>query len=162
MVMSRTRARDLILLALISIVTFLVLGEVVIRAYLTRHANAVNLNSASAEVLRAVGLPASTVDKLLAWRAGRDRLLGTGDDQRFTGLRPDDRDLRECRLNSEEAAVLAFLVASGRLRVTSRHYCVSAYGWSKDLAGICEMRAVLVKPESDAVRIVEWSENWLN
>ena len=34
--MSRTRARDWILLALISIVTFLVLGELAIRAYLTR------------------------------------------------------------------------------------------------------------------------------
>ena len=34
--MSRTRARDWILLALISIVTFLVLGELAIRAYLTQ------------------------------------------------------------------------------------------------------------------------------
>jgi hypothetical protein len=132
------------------------------RSHLSRYGDAVNVNTASAEVLRAVGLPASAVDKLLTWRTGRDRVLGSSDDRRFGGLKSDERDLRECRLNSEEAAILAYLASSGRLTVASRYYSLASYGWGDGLAGICEVRAVLEKPEDAPVRIVEWSEHWLN
>ena len=132
------------------------------RRFLSRYGDAVNVNTAPAEVLRAMGLPRSAVDKLLDWRAGRDQTLGTADDQRFEDLEGHDKGIRACSLNSEEAAVLALLRGSGRLTVESRYFHLAARAWGEGHDGICEIRVVLERPDRDPVRIVEWTENWLN
>ena len=132
------------------------------RLFLSRYGEAVNVNTASAEVLRAVGLPRHAVDKLLGWRAGKDQTLGTTDDQRFLDLDGRDKGVRACSLNSEEAAVLAYIHGSGRLTVESRYFHLAARAWGEGYDGICEIRVVLERPERDSVRIIEWTENWLN
>jgi len=108
------------------------------RLFLSRYGDAVNVNTAPAEVLQAMGLPRSAVDKLLGWRAGT------------------------CSLNSEEAAVLALLGGSGRLTVESRYFHLAARAWGEGHDGVCEIRVVLERPDRDPVRIIEWTENWLN
>lgn len=130
--------------------------------YLSRYGDAVNVNSASAEILEAVGLPETAVDKLLGWRAGRDRMLGTGDDQHFLDLDSDSQAIRDCGLNSEEAAVLALLRGSGRLAVTSRFFRLASFGWGDGMDGICRIRAIIERPDEEPIRVVEWSEHWLN
>ncbi|MFO7608615.1 MAG: hypothetical protein R6X35_05370 [Candidatus Krumholzibacteriia bacterium] len=132
------------------------------RRYLSRYGHAVNVNTAGPEVLRAAGLPASAVDKILQRRLGRDGLAGTADDRLFPDLESTGPALRECGLGSAEAAVLAYLVSAGRLAADSRYYQVAVRGWAAGRNGICELRVILEKPDRDPVRVVEWSENWLD
>jgi hypothetical protein len=132
------------------------------RRFLSRYGNAVNVNTASAEVLLAVGLPDRAVGKLLDWRSGMDQILGTSDDERFQGLGNDDEGIRSSALNSEEAAVLAFLLGAGRLTVEPRFFHLVSRGWGGGHPGICEIRVVLEKLDHGTPRVVEWTENWLN
>lgn len=132
------------------------------RRYLSRHASAVNVNTAPAAVLRAVGLPDNAIDKLLDWRDGPDRMAGTSDDRTFDGLEHQQPGIKACALNSEEAAVLAYLHGTGRLTVESRFYRVAARGWAEGHAGICEVGAILEVVDPGPARIVEWTERWLN
>ena len=132
------------------------------RRYVSRYGNAVNVNTASEEVLLAVGLPRRVVFKFLEWRSGSDRILGNADDQYFQGLGSDDAGIRASFLNSEEAAVLAFLSGEGRLKVDSRFFHLVSRGWGAGYRGICEIRVILERTDYGAPSVLEWSENWLN
>ncbi len=132
------------------------------KRFLSRYGNAVNVNTASPEVLLAVGLPSRAVYKLLDWRSGPDQIPGTSDDRRFQSLENDDEGIRSSALNSEEAAVLAFLLGAGRLTVESRFFHLVSRGWGEGYHGICEIRVVLEKLDNGTPRVVEWTENWLN
>lgn len=73
----------------------------------------VNVNTASAEVLRSIpGMRAGDVDKIIAFRAGNDGELGTGDDRglkplvnlvELVGIRADTMEaiMRYCKYNSD-------------------------------------------------------------
>ncbi|MCK9995632.1 MAG: hypothetical protein KAH56_05040 [Candidatus Krumholzibacteria bacterium] len=130
--------------------------------FLSRYGNAVNLNTASEEVMFAVGLPPRGVHKLLGWRSGDDQIPGTSDDRLFQSLGNDDEGIRSSALNSEEAAVLAFLVGAKRLTVEPRFFQLVSRGWGEGYKGICEIRVVLEKQKYGAPRILEWTETWLN
>ena len=132
------------------------------RLYLSRYGDAANVNTASADVLLAVGLPERAIGKLLDWRSGSDRIPGTDDDQRFLGLDSDDAGVRACALNSEEAAILAYLYGAKRLTVESRFFRLVSRGWGEGYDGICEIRVVLEKPDQGRSIVVEWTEHWLN
>lgn len=129
---------------------------------LSRYGDKVNLNTASAEVLEAVGLPRRAVGKLLQWRVGPDTIPGTADDRLFRTLGVDDEGIRSSALNSDEAAALLFLVESYRLSVDSRFFHLASRGWGPGHEGICEISVVLEKQEYGIPRIVEWNEQWLN
>jgi hypothetical protein len=130
--------------------------------YLSRYGEAVNLNSASAEVLIALGLSKGAVNKLLRWRAGRDKVHGTFDDRHFLALDETDLGIASVVLNSEEAAILAYLASSGRLVLSTEYYSLLARGWGDGYHGLCQIHAVLQKTEMGAIEILEWSESWLN
>ncbi len=130
--------------------------------YLSRYGFAVNMNTASAEVLEAVGLPSRAVYKLLQWRSGLDHVQGTADDGLFRGLGGDDEGIRSSALNSKEAAALEFLSEGKRLTVESRFYHLASRGWGPGYQGICEIQVVLEKQEIGVPRILEWTEKWLN
>ena len=130
--------------------------------HLSRYGVAVNLNTASADVLVAVGLPSRAVYKLLKWRMGPDNLPGTTDDELFRGLGSDDEGIRSSALNSQEAAALEFLAGAKRLTVQSRFYHLTSRGWGPGYQGICEIRVVLEKQDFGVPHILEWTENWLN
>ena len=130
--------------------------------YLSRYGNAVNVNSASREVLLAVGVPPRAADKLLGWRSGTDEILGNSDDQRFQGLDGNDRGIRACALNNEEATVLAYLVGAKKLAVESSFFRLVSRSWGDGFSAICEIRVVLEKQDQGPVKVMEWTENWLN
>ena len=130
--------------------------------YLSRYGIAVNLNTASAEVLMAVGLPSRAVYKLLEWRSGPDHVQGTADDTLFRGLGSDDEGIRASALNSKEAAALEFLSEGKRLTVESRFFHLVSRGWGPGYKGICEIRVVLEKQDFGVPHILEWTEKWLN
>lgn len=130
--------------------------------FLSRYGETVNLNTAPAEVLVAVGLPPRLVDKLLDWRVGPDHLSGTADDRLFRTLGVDDEGIRTCALNNDEAAVLLFLVEAKKLAVSSRYFHLASRGWGPGHEGICEISVVLEKQETRVPRILEWNEKWLN
>ncbi len=130
--------------------------------FLSRYGSAVNINTASREVLLAVGLPGRAVARMLTWRAGTDRIPGNADDQRFLDVGGDSALIRACGLNSEEAAVLALLAGTGRLTVASRYFGFVSRSWGENQRGICEIRVVIEKPERGPLKIMEWTESWLN
>ena len=130
--------------------------------FLSRYGNAVNVNTASEEVLVAVGLPPRAVYKLLGWRSGDDQIPGNSDDRLFHSLGNDDEGIRSSALNSEEAAVLAFLIGGKRLTVEARFFHLVSRGWGEGYKGICEIRVVLEKQQYGAPKILEWTETWLN
>ena len=129
--------------------------------YLSRYGDAVNVNTASPEVLRAVGLSRSAVNKILVWRAGRDRVPGTDDDRFFRDLGGEDIGVRACGFNNEEAAILAYLHGAGRLGAASGFFRFASRSWGDGYRGICEIRVVMQKMEEGGARVVEWTETWL-
>ncbi len=132
------------------------------RRFLSRYGAAVNINTAGPEVLEALGMPESAVDKILDTRAGGDRIEGTDDDVRFENLEDDTPVLRSCGLNSEEAAMLALLAGTRRLVTESHYWNLASTGWGGGLDGICEIRAVLEIPQRGPSRVLEWTEHWLD
>lgn len=130
--------------------------------YLTRFGEAVNVNTASLAVLVAAGLPERAAQRMIDWRDGTDRIAGTQDDRRFVTLEAADPGVRACRLNSEEAAILAYLSGGGHLTVGSRFFRMTSRAWGPRSRGICETRAVLRVPDEGAAQVVEWTENWLH
>ena len=130
--------------------------------YITRYGSTVNVNSASVEVLVALGLPERAAGKLVEWRSGSDRIPGTADDRHFLSLEGNNERVRACALNSEEAAVLALLHGAKKLTVKPRFFQLVSRGWGDQYNGICEIRVVLEKQDRGATRIMEWTENWLN
>ncbi|MBU8869873.1 MAG: hypothetical protein KOO60_03250 [Gemmatimonadales bacterium] len=130
--------------------------------YLSRYGNSVNVNSASFDVLFAVGLPQGACRKMLKWRAGPDGAQGTTDDQWFRSLEANDPGIAGCTFNNEEAAVLAFLRGTGRLSVESRYFSLSSRGWGPGTYGICEVKVIVKKPENGQAKVIELTENWLN
>ena len=121
-----------------------------------------NVNSASFDVLRAIGVPANAARKMLDWRDGSDGVTGTADDERFPSLEAHSRGIARCHFSSEEAAIVAFLATTGRLSVQSSFYSLYSRGWGPRANGICEIHVVLEKPDTGPARIIEMKENWLN
>lgn len=132
------------------------------RRYLTRYGEGVNLNAASDEVLTALGLPARAVEKLLRWRAGKDKIPGTVDDRVFLALDETDLGIASVDLNAEEAAILAYLGSSRRLVLQSEYFSLVSRSWAEGHHGICQIHAVVRKTEMGTTEVLEWSERWLN
>lgn len=130
--------------------------------YLTRFGEAVNVNTAPLAVLVAAGLTERAAQRMIDWRDGSDRVAGTKDDQHFVNLESSDPGVAACRFNSEEAALLAYLVGGGHLTVGSRYFRLTSRAWGPRTRGICETRAVLEVPEEGAAQVIEWNENWLH
>ena len=130
-----------------------------VATYVTRHGGAVDLNTASAPVLRALGVPRGAVDAILEWRAGADHVTGTEDDRAWSSLDELTRG-ESCRLNAEEAAALAWLRAADRVTVHSDFFRVHARGWIGEGRGICEIEAVLEITDGGSVHVVERAEHW--
>jgi len=120
----------------------------------------VNINTASLEILRALGIPRSGAKSIVAHRNGPDRRPGTDDDAPFTTLSDPEGGLGACRLDSEAAAVVSALARTEFLAVQSEVFVVSSRGWLTDRRAYCEINAVLVRVAGGSLQIVDWSERW--
>ena len=89
----------------------------------------VNLNTAPREVLKALGMGESLINKLLGFRRGLDGIRGTADDQCFAsvGSAPQQLDAFNA-LAPQEAAELTNLITQNRLKVTSSFFRIHSSG----------------------------------
>jgi len=93
----------------------------------------VNLNTAPQKVLKALGMGEGLVNKVLRFRRGLDDILGTEDDQSFTGLGSAGQQLNAFdALTPQEVAQLTNLITQNRLKVTSGFFKIHSRGAVRD------------------------------
>ena len=121
----------------------------------------VNLNTAPQEVLKALGMGEGLVNKLLRFRRGLDDILGTEDDQSFTGLGSAGQQLNAFdSLTPQEVAQLTNLITQNRLKVTSGFFKIHSRGTVRDGKIIRSVESVVQRgtgPSSSFV-LLSWHE----
>lgn len=116
---------------------------------------AVNINTASKEVLLALGLTENLVDKILAYRAGTDGEEGTKDDRAFVQVAVVTADLSRVytSLPTYEVMALSNLVSANLITTASTHFRVHSIG-RLDAKGIGFDITAVVTREG---KVVSWS-----
>lgn len=135
-------------------------GRETVRQYFTLYATSVNINTASAEVLRVLGIPEHALTRLLNRRDGPDAKCGTPDDQPFSSVLVPAGGLAECNLAGDEAAIVSYLARRRLLTVRSSHYHVRSRGWVGDRPTYYEVDAVFRRSPNGEMAVVQWSESW--
>jgi len=93
----------------------------------------INLNSAPREVLLALDMDESLIDKIMRFRRGLDDLRGTQDDQEFQSVSGAEQQLNAFEaLTPKEAAQLTNLVAQNRVKIFSRIFRIYSKGAARD------------------------------
>lgn len=89
----------------------------------------VNANTASQEVLSAIGLSQKAVDKILRYRGGQDGEILTPDDRTFSQPSALTAELSSViTLSSSEVAEISNLVSAGTLVTTSNYFLIRSRG----------------------------------
>ncbi len=87
----------------------------------------ININTASAEVLSALGLSDGLIEKIMSFRYGMDSELATFDDSFFTSASKIITQLKSVvPLNSSEIMQLEILISKDKLDVTSENFMVKS------------------------------------
>jgi general secretion pathway protein K len=116
----------------------------------------VNINTASKEVLEALGLPEALVDKVLAARRGKDGIDNTPDDLVFLRTYEIAADVNSViQLTLDEARAIDALNMRGLLSTNSFYYTIEATG---RLAGRTTSKSVRAVYSSRDDKIVYWKE----
>jgi general secretion pathway protein K len=116
----------------------------------------VNINTASKEVLGALGLPDSVVDKILTTRRGKDAIDGTADDNLFTKTFEITANVNAViALTLDEARAIDAVSMRGLLTTTSFYYTIEATG---KIASRSTLRSVRAVYSSRDDKIVYWKE----
>jgi len=131
-----------------------------VAGYVTSYpAGGVNINTTSRAILEALGISASTVERILARRNGRDGEAGTADDEPFTTLLTPDGGLADLGLSDEEAAAVSILAREEILVTRSDVFRARSRGWVEGSRRYCELEEVIrVTPER--LEILDWRERW--
>ena len=117
---------------------------------------AVNINTASAPVLEALGLAEAVVEKILLVRRGRDGVDATADDYVFSRTFEITADLNTVvRLTLEEARAIDALNMKGLLSTNSFYFTIEATGQLASRSVTNLARAVFSARED---KIVYWNE----
>jgi general secretion pathway protein K len=117
---------------------------------------AVNINTASREVLEALGLPDALVDKILTVRRGKDNIEATPDDVVFLRSFEIAADVNAViPLVLAEASAIDALNIRGLLTTNSFFYTIEATG---KLAGKSTLKSVRAVYSSRDDKIVYWKE----
>ena len=128
----------------------------------------VNINTAPLEVLQALGLNKDVVDKILAFRAGEDKIEATADDYVFDSPSKIVPYLRKYfSLNDSEAAGLDNLISLGRITTESRNFMIRSRAQMEGRNSVSEIVCVFEKPRlnltqphlSDTGKIKYWRED---
>ncbi|MBI4430410.1 MAG: general secretion pathway protein GspK [Candidatus Omnitrophica bacterium] len=105
---------------------------------------AVNINTASREVLLSLGLDESLVKKILDFRKGEDRKEGTADDPYAAQTDGITATLSSAiGLDGGEVASLSNLVAQGRLGVASTYFKIRSRGELKERGQAIDIEAIV-------------------
>jgi general secretion pathway protein K len=117
-----------------------------IRPFVTVYGSGkVNLNTASRDVLAALGFSPLGVETIAAHRAGDDKEDGTSDDRFFTSpgaVASDIAALGATQLDSSQTVVLDGLAASGQIGVASTAFSVRSVGTLERNGASVEVEAV--------------------
>ena len=117
---------------------------------------AVNINTAPKEVLEAVGLPDSIVDKILTVRRGKDGIEGTGDDVVFLKTFEITADINTViPLTINEARAIDVVNMRGLLTTNSFYFTIEATGKLASRSTTGSVRAVYSSRED---KIIYWKE----
>ena len=117
---------------------------------------AVNINTASKEVLVALGLPDALVDKVLSVRRGKDGIDGTADDQVFSKTFEITADINSVvQLTLDEARAIDALNMRGFLSTDSYYFTIEATG---KLASRSIARTVHAIYSARNDKIIYWKE----
>ncbi len=120
-------------------------------------AGPVNINTASASVLEALGLPASLAAKILTFRRGPDDLEGTRDDGIFTSVASIIPRLKEKMfLSTEDQKVLRQFVSQNRFTVQAESFRLQIVARLPDSR--LEGRYAVVTSARFPGRILYWRE----
>ncbi len=122
----------------------------------------VNVNTASAEVLTALGLSAPLSAQIAAYRNGPDGAAGTADDASFADLETIVPDLEAALgpLLPEDQVALGNLVSSQGVGVRSSFFRVTLDGWSERHQVRKRVTAVLERGgQGDVPKVRGWHEN---
>ncbi|MBF0512186.1 MAG: general secretion pathway protein GspK [Candidatus Omnitrophica bacterium] len=117
---------------------------------------AVNVNTASQEVLLALGLPEELVDKILSVRRGKDGMDATPDDHVFKQSYEIAADINALiRLNLDEAHMIDVLNNKGLLTTNSFYFTIKAAGklWARP--NFKTVRAIYSARDD---KIIYWTE----
>jgi len=116
----------------------------------------VNINTASKQVLEALGLSDVLVDKILSVRRGKDGIDGTADDNVFSKTFEISANINSIvALTLDEARAIDFLNMGGLLTTNSYYYTIEATG---KLASRSTMRSVRAVYSSRDDKIIYWNE----
>ncbi|MDE1920653.1 MAG: general secretion pathway protein GspK [Candidatus Omnitrophica bacterium] len=117
---------------------------------------AVNINTAPPQVLEAIGLPETAVDKILTVRRGKDGTDATGDDYVFSRTFEIAADINAVvPLTLDEARAIDAVNMRGLLTTSSFYYTVQATG---KLAGHANVQTVRAVYSAQDDRIIYWNE----
>jgi general secretion pathway protein K len=131
------------------------------KPYLTVYGDGrININTASADVLKVAGLNEDLIEKIMAFRSGIDEKLGTEDDGVFKDEGGIARTLFEAEpLNSNDTGLLINLVSKGVLGVKSKHFWIQSNG---RIAGSGKnaktISAIVEHIQADEFKIKYWQE----
>lgn len=116
----------------------------------------VNINTASGQVLQALGLPEALVDKILGVRRGRDAIDGTPDDHIFLKTFEIAADINKATpLTLDEARAIDAVNARGLFCTNSYYFTIEAAGKLSSRSTVRSLRAVY-SAQND--KIIYWKE----
>ncbi len=117
---------------------------------------AVNINTASKEVLEALGISEALADKIFRFRRGKDGIEATGDDHVFTKTFEIAADINAVvALTLDETRLIDSLNAKGVLGANSYYYFIEATGKLSNKPTTRTVRAVYSSRDD---KIVYWKE----
>jgi len=103
-----------------------------VRPYVTVYGSGhVNMNTASREVLAALGFSAAGVETIVQYRSGADGIDGTTDDRNFTSAGSIVGDIKtggEQPLDISQEVLLSGLIDAARIGVVSTAFSVTSHG----------------------------------
>jgi type II secretory pathway component PulK len=116
----------------------------------------VNINTASQEVLAALGLPDTLVDKILSVRRGKDNVDATADDHVFLQTYDISSEINAVvALTLDEARDIDALNAKGLLGTNSFYFTIEATGKISSRSSLKSVRAVYSSRDD---KIIYWKE----
>jgi type II secretory pathway component PulK len=119
----------------------------------------VNINTCSKEILRALGLSAFIVDKIVGYRSGLDRIEGTYDDNVFGNPSQIVESLSNyVSLTSEEISQITSLTARNQITVFSQYFRINSKGWLQKKRAVTYITAIVKRDNENNLEVVYWRE----